>query len=109
MESVFKLPNLLVLMLEEYGNYMYKEGHSLFMYRHLVVFVQQHFLEAKPLMLRPWGMVARWEKIEPTTHRVPLPLIAFKAMVGVSLGWGWTILQLFWYLVSVESCGPLNR
>lgn len=111
MESVFKLPNLLVLMLEEYGNYMYKEGHSLFMYRHLVVFVQQHFLEAKPLMLRPWGMVARWEKIEPTTHRVPLPLIAFKAMVGVSLGWGWTY---FTAILVLGFCGimrpsePLN-
>lgn len=111
MESVFKLPNLLVLMLEEYGNYMYKEGHSLFMYRHLVVFVQQHFLEAKPLMSRPWGMVARWEKIEPTTHRVPLPLIVFKAMVGVSLGWGWTY---FTAILVLGFCGimrpsePLN-
>ena len=89
MESALAQPALLVLLLEEYGNYLYREGKSLFMYRHLVVFVQQNFMHAKPLMGPAWSMIARWEKMEPTVHRVPLPLAVFKAMLGVSLGWGW--------------------
>ena len=89
MESAFLQPALLVLMLEEYGNYLYKEGHSLFMYRHLVVYAQQNFLQARPFICRAWSMVARWERLEPTTHRIPLPLMVFKAMLGVSLAWNW--------------------
>lgn len=89
MESAFLQPALLVLLLEEYGNYLYKEGHSFFIYRHLVVYIQQNFLLTRPFISAAWSMVARWEKLEPTTHRVPLPLSLFRAMLGVALAWNW--------------------
>ena len=89
MESAFSHPLLFVPLLEEYGNYMYETGQSLFMYRHLVVYAQQHFWQMKPYMNPAWSMISRWEKLEPTKHRVPLPEAVYRAMMATSLVWGW--------------------
>ena len=36
-----------------------------------------------------WTMVSRWEMMEPTVHRTPLPTVLFHAMLTVCIGWGW--------------------
>ena len=89
MESALSQPSLLVLMLQEYGNCLYEEGRALYLYRHLVVLVQQSFLHAKPFMGPAWSMIAKWERLEPSTHRAPVPEALFRAVMAVSLGWGW--------------------
>ena len=89
MESAFSHPLLFAPVLEEYGNHMYETGQSLYLYRHLVVYAQQHFWQMKPYMNPAWSMISRWEKLEPTKHRVPLPEAVFRAMMSTSLVWGW--------------------
>ena len=82
-------PYLLVLFAKEYGNHLYAAGRSLFVYRHFLVFLQQNFLTIKPYMPICWSLVTRWEMLEPTVHRTPLPFAIFKAMVTVGLSWKW--------------------
>ena len=89
MESALSQPSLLVLMLQEYGNCLYEEGRALYLYRHLVVLVQQSFLLAKPFMGPAWNMIAKWERLEPSAHRAPVPEALYRAVVSVSLCWGW--------------------
>ena len=89
MASALSQPALLVLLLQEYGNCLYEEGKALYIYRHLVVLVQQSFQHAKPFMGPAWSMIAKWERLEPTTHRTPVPAALYKAVVTVSLIWGW--------------------
>eukprot|EP00438_Fugacium_kawagutii_P022650 Skav224874 [mRNA] locus=scaffold1112:121111:123981:+ [translate_table: standard] len=87
--SAMSHPVLLVFLAKEYGNFLYATGKSLYIFRHLLVFLQQNFITAKPFMGVCWAMVTRWERVEPTVHRVPLPFALFKTMLAVSLGWGW--------------------
>ena len=87
--SVLRHPLLSVRFLQEYGDELYSKGGSLFVYRHLVVFAQKHLLLAKPYMSAVWDQISRWELQEPTVHRTPLPAVIFRAMVAVSLSWGW--------------------
>ena len=82
-------PALLVYLAREYGNFLYASGKSLFVFRHLLVFLQQSFVTVKPHMGICWTMVSKWEVMEPMIHRVPLPYAVYRAMLAVSLGWGW--------------------
>ena len=82
-------PVLLVQFAKEYGNHLYSSGKSLFVFRHLLVFLQQNFVTAKPYIGICWAMVTRWELVEPTIHRIPLPTAIFRAMVTVAIKWEW--------------------
>ena len=33
--------------------------------------------------------MAKWERLEPTTHRTPVPDALYRAVISVSLCWGW--------------------
>ena len=87
--SAMAHPFLLVLLAKEYGSFLYSTGRSLFVYRHLLVFLQQNFLTVKPFMGGCWTLVTKWELAEPTVHRVPLPYAIFRAMVSIALTWKW--------------------
>lgn len=102
MESALSQPALLVLMLQEYGNCLYEEGRALYLYRHLVVLVQQSFQHAKPFMGPAWNMIAKWERLEPTAHRTPVPEAIYRAVISVSLCWGW---RLFAAVVGITFLG----
>lgn len=88
-DSAMAQPHLLVLLAKQYGNFLYSSGKSLFVYRHFLVFLQQSFVTVKPYMSDCWGLVTRWEVMEPTVHRVPLPWAIYRAMLTISIGWGW--------------------
>lgn len=87
----------MVLLAKEYGNVLYSTGRSLYVFRHLLVFLQQNFLTIWPLMGPCWAMVTRWELTEPTEHRVPLPYSIFCAMISVSIGWKNLDFGISWY------------
>eukprot|EP00438_Fugacium_kawagutii_P022352 Skav233118 [mRNA] locus=scaffold1342:395006:405928:- [translate_table: standard] len=87
--SAMAHPCLLVLLAKEYGNFLYSGGRSLYVFRHLLVYLQQNFVTIRPHMSACWNMVTRWEVMEPTQHRVPLPFAVFCAMISVALGWKW--------------------
>ena len=87
--SAMSHPGLLAALLEEFGYSSFTEGRSLFMYRHLIVYVQQQLPETKLHLGRCWDTIAKWEISEPVEHRVPLPFAIYSAMLSVALSWGW--------------------
>ena len=87
--SLTKHPGLLAALVRAFGNAAFKEGKSLYLYRHLVVHVQKSFAECKPFMGPCWDNISRWELVEPVSHRPPLPTALFYAMLGVALQWRW--------------------
>lgn len=87
--SAMSFPLLLAELIREFGYFSYSTGGSLFMFRHLVVFVQQQIPGSKIALGVCWETISRWEIAEPTERRTPVPYALFLAMVGVSLSWRW--------------------
>lgn len=88
-ERVLASPQLVVVLLKEFGNVLYSEGAALYIYRHLAVYAQKNVFGIRPFMNVVWDNVHRWEILEPTVHRVPLPTSVFRALVTLSVLWGW--------------------
>lgn len=88
-QSAMSHPPLLAELLREYGYFLYGEGKSLYLYRHLVVFTQQQVMGARGCLGICWDTIAKWELAEPVRHRAPLPYPLFLAMMGVGLLWRW--------------------
>ena len=82
-------PQTLVELLDAFGRELFSEGASLYLFRHLLAAVQRWQPDFRPFMGRAWQLVVRWESLEPTVHRTPLPLVLFRAMVAVASLWGW--------------------
>lgn len=87
--SVLESPILIALMIKEFGNHLFETGKSLYLLRHLVVFVQKEFLGARMYLSCCWDLIAKWETLEPPIHRTPLPSVILRAMVVVALHWKW--------------------
>ena len=47
-------------------------------------------------------MIAKWERLEPTAHRTPVPEAIYRAVISVSLCWGW---RLFAAVVGITFLG----
>eukprot|EP00438_Fugacium_kawagutii_P011481 Skav211699 [mRNA] locus=scaffold1535:189530:207134:+ [translate_table: standard] len=83
-------PHLQVQFLRSYGNFLFNSGEPMYIFRHLVVYLQQMFPSEKPHMSSCWDLLAKWESVMPVTHRPPLPKLVLDAMVSLALTWGWT-------------------
>lgn len=88
-KNLVENPLLLCYLLKEFGNHLFSTGKSLHVFSHLVVFTQKHFLETRQFMSINWGMVARWERLEPPVHRTPIPGSVARAMVSVAFLLQW--------------------
>lgn len=91
--SAMACPELLALLLKEYGYHLYASGGSLFCYRHLVVFVQKNFPLFKLHLGGCWDTITKWELAEPTVHRVPVPFALVQAILSVGLLWEWRLFS----------------
>ncbi len=87
--SIVQNPQLQVMFLRSYGNWLYSTGKAMYLFRHLVVFCQQQFPGEKNHVTPAWELLAKWEIIQPVTHRPPLPKVVLDAMVCLALSWGW--------------------
>lgn len=58
-ESLLSNPQLLCLLLKEYGNVLYAEGSALYIYRHLAVYVQKSVFGARNFMSIVWDNLHR--------------------------------------------------
>ena len=88
-QSVFRHPALLVQVAKSYASFLYSSGRSLYQLRHLILTLQREFVETKLYTSVLWDMVSRWELLEPTQHRTPVPKMIFRALVSTALLWGW--------------------
>ncbi len=88
-DSLARCPQTLCLLIECFGQYLYKEGHSLYVLRQLITHVQRWKPSFKGHFAGAWQLVAKWEQVEPLRHRTPLPLVLYKAMLSIGLMWKW--------------------
>ena len=82
-------PELLCLLVSSFGRHLFSTGKSQYVFRHLVVFVQKSMPLTRPHISRCWELLQKWERLEPTIHRAPLPSSILRAMVVVALHWRW--------------------
>ena len=84
------LPVLLVELLCAYGQVLYSGGKPLQHYRQLLALAQRKVPGVRPHIRQAWEMLTRWERLEPTKHRPPMPEAILEAMCSLALAWGWT-------------------
>lgn len=88
-ESALRQPALLSLLVREFGRFLFVQGKSLYVLRHLVVLVQKQVLGSRAFMGVCWDLIQKWEELEPPIHRIPVPVSVVRAMTCISLHWGW--------------------
>ena len=80
---------LLGILLEQFGYYLFESGQSLYLYRQILTFAQRRKPSVRLSLGSAWQIVSKWQSLEPTNHRTPLPLAIFRAMVATAIGLGW--------------------
>eukprot|EP00438_Fugacium_kawagutii_P014252 Skav203509 [mRNA] locus=scaffold1752:8350:9882:+ [translate_table: standard] len=83
------VPSLAVKILAAYGTVCYDGGMPLHYYRQLLAHMQRVFLQLRPFMTAAWEMVSKWELLQPTQHRPPLPEPLLHAMATLGFAWQW--------------------
>ena len=83
------VPIFLAHALRRYGNLQYQAGGSLSNLRHLILAAQRKVPTFRPFAHVTWELVQRWEKMEPVSHRVPVPEPLVKALAVVAWNFGW--------------------
>lgn len=84
-----QVPLLLAHAVRRFGDLEFKSGGSLLYYRHLVLAAQRKVPSVKPYISICWDLASRWERVEPTRHRPPVPEVVVEAMVSVGWLLGW--------------------
>ena len=87
--SIRQNPVLCAMLVKEFGNHLFSTGKSLYILRHLVVYIQKSQIEVRPYLGICRDLIQKWELVEPPVHRVPLPLGVLKSMTMVALSWKW--------------------
>lgn len=88
-DALIRSDPLLGILLEQFGYYLYEYGQSLYLYRQILTFVQRRKPSVRLSLGSAWQIVSKWQSLEPTNHRTPLPLAIFRAMVAIAIGLGW--------------------
>ena len=70
-------PPCLCQMIGMFGGYLFEEGHSLYLLRHLKTFVQRMKPEFRGQLSGAWMLVYKWEQVQPVSQRPPLPLVIY--------------------------------
>ena len=91
-------------MLIIYGQSLYNSGSSLQDFRQLLAHAQIEIPGARALMRPAWDQVTRWEKVEPTTHRTPLPAPIMLAMCSLALVCKWDVWAATTLLCFYAAC-----
>ncbi len=79
----------LCIMVENFGRALFEKGDSIYILRQLITLIQRWKPEFRSSLGKAWQLVSKWETLEPSGHRHPLPPAIFQAMVVVSYLWGW--------------------
>ena len=102
---------LFVEVLVAFGYYLFHNGDALHTYRQVLAHVQREHPVLRLFMPKAWNVVHKWEKVEPTTHRTPVPEPVLLAMTALALGWGWRRFAavLLYSFFSVSRVGEVLR
>lgn len=87
-----------------FGYSLFHGGESLHLYRQFLAHLQREHPSLRLHLSKAWLVVTKWEKVEPTVHRTPVPEALIKAMICLSWCWGWkhfaAVLAFTFYSVS---------
>ncbi|CAE7264901.1 unnamed protein product [Symbiodinium sp. CCMP2592] len=72
-----------------YGQVLYDRGASLQEFRQLLAHCPQVVPRIRAGLKPAWDLLTKWERLEPTVHRTPMPEPILWAMIGLSVSWGW--------------------
>ena len=86
--GIFACP-LLSLVLRSYVDELYKAGFPLHNCRQLLAHAQKLILLVRPHINVAWDFISRWEELQPVEHRVPMPEIILRALLGLAISNGW--------------------
>lgn len=89
LELFVRVPLFLVHAVRKYGDHEFMTGGSLLYYRHLVLSAQRRVPGSKQFIHIAWDLATRWEAVEPTIHRMPVPLVVAQAMISIGWNLGW--------------------
>ena len=87
--SLDRMPQLYLLFLRAFGNWMFQQGQAMYLFRHLVVYFQQLWPGERGLTAPAWDLLTRWEIAVPVNHRPPVPRILVDSFITLALLWGW--------------------
>ena len=62
---------------------------SLQEFRQLLAHAQHVFPRVRNCIWPAWDLLSKWEKLEQTLHRTPMPEPVVVAMISVAIAWGW--------------------
>lgn len=110
-EWLYSQQQLFVELLVAFGFYLFQNGDALHSYRQILAHVQREHPVLRLFMPKAWGVVQKWEKVEPTVHRTPLPEPILLAMTSLALSWGWRRFAavLIYSFYSVSRVGEVLR
>ena len=96
-------PDLLVEVLLSYGQTLFDGGRPLQEYRQLLAHSQQVVPRVKLFHKPAWNLLSKWERVEPTVHRTPMPEPIVWAMIALAISWGCLRVGLFGCRPGVEA------
>ncbi|CAE7238074.1 unnamed protein product [Symbiodinium sp. CCMP2456] len=76
-------------LLRAYGDFLFRSGQPMYMFRHLLAYMQKQRLELRPYMPMAWDLLSRWERVQPVRHRIPMPEAIFQALFALGALRGW--------------------
>ena len=82
-------PELLGLLLRVYAQVLYSSGVPLGNYKHLLAGLGREKCSLRFSLGEAWEFATRWQTLEPVTHRPPLPIRVYHAMIVLALALGW--------------------
>ena len=82
-------PELFVEVLLSYGQFLFETGRSLQEFRQLLAHSQQVQPKTRGCLKPAWVLLTKWERLEPTVHRTPMPEPIVWAMISLAVTWGW--------------------
>ena len=89
MESLLSEPASFSCLVKQFGSYLFAANKSQYVFRHLVVYIQKTMVSVRPFLSSSWELLQKWERVEPVTHRTPVPSNILRAMVVLALHWNW--------------------
>ena len=104
-------PSLQVHFVRAFGNWLYQTGEPMYLFRHLVVYLQQRFPSSRGALTSSWELLARWEIALPVNHRPPLPKPILDSFAALGLSWGWrrwVVVTLIAFHGALRIIEPLN-
>ena len=102
---------LFVQLVVAFGYSLFHGGESLHTYRQFLAHLQREHPALRMHLTKAWMVVTKWEKVEPTVHRTPIPEALLKSMISLAWCWQWRHFAavLAFTFCSVSRVGEVMR